>query len=119
MVIRAAAIGGVAVLSAAVVALARHGTSAADASPHPGTTTEPSTSSQISGSPLMPSASSSDDAAPSRAPLPRGRDTLVLGDSLGLDVYPWLADLLPDRYVSYDAVVGPLTSTFSWMIVPL
>ena len=109
MVIRAAAIGGVAVLSAAVVALARHGTSAADASPHPGATTEPSSSSQVSGSPLMPSASSSDDTAPSRAPLPRGRDTLVLGDSLGLDIYPWLADLLPDRYVSYDAVVGRAT----------
>jgi hypothetical protein len=30
----------------------------------------------------------------------------VLGDSLGLDVYAWLADLLPDRYVSYAAVVG-------------
>ena len=73
MVIRAAAIGGVAVLSAAVVALARHGTSAADASPHPGTTTEPSTSSQISGSPLMPSASSSDDAAPSSPRCPWSR----------------------------------------------
>ena len=35
--------------------------------------------------------------------------TLVLGDSLGLIVYPWLADLLPDRYVSYQAEVGRAT----------
>ncbi len=57
----------------------------------------------------MPATSLSDNAIPSTAPLPAGRDALVLGDSLGLDVYPWLADLLPDRYVSYDAVVGRAT----------
>ena len=39
-----------------------------------------------------------------------GQDTLILGDSLGLTVYPWLADLLPDRYVSYEAEVGRTTS---------
>jgi hypothetical protein len=38
--------------------------------------------------------------------LPPSEDTLVLGDSLGLTVYPWLADLLPDRYVSYESEVG-------------
>ncbi len=40
------------------------------------------------------------------AALPPGSDTMVLGDSLALIVYPWLADLLPDRYVSYVAEVG-------------
>ncbi|HET8969543.1 MAG TPA: hypothetical protein VFN19_00675, partial [Candidatus Nanopelagicales bacterium] len=42
----------------------------------------------------------------SAAGLPPGEDTLVLGDSLALGVYPWLADDLPDRYVSYVAEVG-------------
>ena len=42
--------------------------------------------------------------------LPTGEDTLVLGDSLGLTVYPYLADLVPDRYVSYEAEVGRTTS---------
>ena len=109
MVIRAAAGGGVALLIAGVVALSLHGSSPADASPEPGSTTESSSSTDVSGSPLAPSAPSSDGTKPSTAPLPAGRDTLVLGDSLGLDVYPWLADLLPDRYVSYDAVVGRAT----------
>jgi hypothetical protein len=68
-----------------------------------------------------PSASGSvevSDVDPTSAPgvgggepmLPPGQDTLVLGDSLGLTVYPWLADLLPDRYVSYEAEVGRTTS---------
>ena len=43
------------------------------------------------------------------APLPASAPTLVLGDSLGLVVYPWLADDLPDRYVSYAAEVGRST----------
>jgi len=47
--------------------------------------------------------------APATAMLPAGQPTLVLGDSLGLVVYPWLADLLPDRYVSYAALVGRST----------
>jgi hypothetical protein len=38
--------------------------------------------------------------------LPPSQPTLVLGDSLGLVVYPWLADELPDRYVSYESEVG-------------
>ena len=47
---------------------------------------------------------------PSTAPLPASQPTLVLGDSLGLVVYPWLADDLPDRYVSYAAEVGRSTA---------
>ena len=68
-----------------------------------------------------PSASQSVDVSdvdPTSAPgvgggepmLEPGQDTLILGDSLGLTVYPWLADLLPDRYVSYEAEVGRTTT---------
>jgi hypothetical protein len=49
--------------------------------------------------------------AASAPPLAAAMPTLVLGDSLGLTVYPWLADLLPDRYVSYEAVVGRSTQS--------
>jgi lysophospholipase L1-like esterase len=42
--------------------------------------------------------------------LPASQPTLVLGDSLGLVAYPYLADLLPDRYVSYAAEVGRSTA---------
>jgi hypothetical protein len=50
------------------------------------------------------------DATESAEPLlDAAAPTLVLGDSLGLTVYPWLADLLPDRYVSYEAEVGRST----------
>jgi len=42
--------------------------------------------------------------------LPAGSDTLVLGDSLGLTVYPYFADLVPDRYVTYEAEVGRTTA---------
>ncbi len=42
--------------------------------------------------------------------LAASQPTLVLGDSLALTVYPWLADLLPDRYVSYEAEVGRSTA---------
>jgi hypothetical protein len=52
-------------------------------------------------------ADATDTATP--PPLPPSQDTLILGDSLGLTVYPWLADLLPDRYVSYQAEVGRST----------
>jgi hypothetical protein len=54
-----------------------------------------------------PPADATDTATP--PPLPPAQPTLVLGDSLGLTVYPWLADLLPDRYVSYEAEVGRTT----------
>ena len=47
----------------------------------------------------------------SSPPLAASAPTLVLGDSLGLTVYPWLADLLPDRYVSYEAEVGRSTAS--------
>ena len=42
--------------------------------------------------------------------LPASQPTLVLGDSLGLVAYPYLADLLPDRYISYAAEVGRSTA---------
>ncbi len=60
---------------------------------------------------LTPGASQPADAtgAASVPLLPPAQKTLVLGDSLGLIVYPWLADLLPDRYVSYEAQVGRST----------
>src|SRR5207342_1980572 len=41
--------------------------------------------------------------------LPPAQDVLVLGDSLTLSTYPWLADLMPDRYVSWAAQVGRTT----------
>ncbi len=41
--------------------------------------------------------------------LPPSSDVLVLGDSLALSTYAWLADLMSDRYVSWDAVVGRST----------
>jgi len=60
---------------------------------------------------LTPAASAPADATDTATPplLPPAQDTLVLGDSLGLVVYPWLADLLPDRFVSYQAEVGRST----------
>ena len=60
---------------------------------------------------LTPAASEPADATDTAVPPPLApaQDTLVLGDSLGLVVYPWLADLLPDRYVSYQAEVGRST----------
>jgi lysophospholipase L1-like esterase len=51
------------------------------------------------------------NASPSASPmLPPGQDVLVLGDSLALSTYAWLADLMPDRYVSWAAVVGRSTA---------
>jgi hypothetical protein len=41
---------------------------------------------------------------------------MVLGDSLGLIVYPYFADLLPDRYVGYTGKVG---STTGWALEQL
>jgi hypothetical protein len=53
-----------------------------------------------------PADATSTDVEPPLAP---SQSTLVLGDSLGLVVYPWLADLLPDRYVTYQSEVGRST----------
>ena len=74
----------------------------------------------VAGSPTSPPGPSSGapsgsgsvviSGASSTAPLPASQPTLVLGDSLGLVVYPWLADALPDRYVSYAAEVGRSTA---------
>ncbi|HSN06347.1 MAG TPA: GDSL-type esterase/lipase family protein [Candidatus Angelobacter sp.] len=90
-------------------ALARLGTDASAAG-------APAASVQPSGAGLTPAAAEPPDATSTDTPppLPPAQPTLVLGDSLGLVVYPWLADLLPDRYVSYEAVVGrstPATET--------
>lgn len=52
-------------------------------------------------------------ASGTSAPLTAGQDTLVLGDSLALAVYPYLADLVPDRYVSY---VGEVGSSTEWAL---
>ncbi len=41
--------------------------------------------------------------------LPPAQDVLVLGDSLALSTYAWLADEMPDRYLAWDAVVGRST----------
>ena len=64
-----------------------------------------------SGVGVTPDAAAPVDAtgADVEPPLAPSQDTLVLGDSLGLVVYPWLADLLPDRYVSYQSEVGRST----------
>jgi hypothetical protein len=60
---------------------------------------------------LTPAATGAADATATgvAAMLPPSKPTLVLGDSLGLVVYPWLADQLPDRYVSYESEVGRST----------
>jgi hypothetical protein len=98
------------------VALALHISPSAEAVPDPSATpqaSDTSASPSPSTSVLLDSAGSpipTTRESPS-APLPPGRNVLVLGDSLGLDVYAWLADLLPDRYVSYAAVVGRDTPT--------
>jgi hypothetical protein len=64
-----------------------------------------------SGVGVTPDAAAPADAigADVEPPLAPSQSTLVLGDSLGLVVYPWLADLLPDRYVSYQSEVGRST----------
>jgi hypothetical protein len=60
---------------------------------------------------LTPAATGAPDATATgvAAMLPASQPTLVLGDSLGLVVYPYLADQLPDRYVSYESEVGRST----------
>ncbi len=62
----------------------------------------------LSATPIDPTAAPG--ITPAEPMLPVGADTLVLGDSLGLTVYPYLADLVPDRYVSYEAEVGRTTA---------
>jgi hypothetical protein len=69
----------------------------------------PATSTSAAASTLVtPAATGVPDATATglTAMLPAAQPTLVLGDSLGLVVYPWLADELPDRYVSYESEVG-------------
>jgi hypothetical protein len=87
------------------VALSRAGSDTAAA----GTPTASAAS--PSGVGLTPGAAEPADATDTATPppLPPSEDTLILGDSLGLTVYPWLADLVPDRYVSYQAEVGRST----------
>jgi hypothetical protein len=82
------------------------------AGPDPAAAGTPSASTPApSGVGLTPGAAEPADATDTATPppLPPSEDTLILGDSLGLTVYPWLADLLPDRYVSYQAEVGRST----------
>jgi lysophospholipase L1-like esterase len=113
MAIRAGAGAAAALVVGGGIALALHSSSPAQAVPDPASsipTADASTSPSESTSALVDSAGHS-VAGASSAPLPAGRNVLVLGDSLGLDIYPWLADLLPDRYVSYNAVVGRDTPT--------
>lgn len=62
----------------------------------------------LSVTPIDPTAAPG--ITPAEPMLTAGADTLVLGDSLGLTVYPYLADLVPDRYVSYEAEVGRTTA---------
>ncbi len=87
------------------VALSRAGSDPAAAGT-PSAGTPPPTGVGLTPAAAEP-ADATDTATP--PPLPPAEDTLVLGDSLGLTVYPWLADLLPDRYVSYQAEVGRST----------
>jgi len=101
----AAVTAGVLVLGSAGAVALRHAAGPAAAAPP---------ASSVSSSPsvgLTPAASEPADATDSAVPpmLAPAQDTLVLGDSLGLVVYPWLADLLPDRFVSYQAEVGRST----------
>lgn len=75
------------------------------------TTVDSSSSPRPASALLTPAATGAADATATgvAAMLPPSKPTLVLGDSLGLVVYPWLADQLPDRYVSYESEVGRST----------
>jgi hypothetical protein len=98
----AAAVAAVLVLAAGGVwALSRSGSVAAPSVPVGTAAATPS------GAVVGPAPTGSTGA---RAPLAASQPTLVLGDSLALVVYPYLADLLPDRYVSYVAEVGRSTA---------
>ncbi len=87
------------------VVLSRAGSDTAAAGTPTASTSSPT------GVGLTPGAAEPADATDTATPppLPPSEDTLILGDSLGLTVYPWLADLVPDRYVSYQAEVGRST----------
>lgn len=78
----------------------------------PSTAAEPaaSGSSTPSGTPSTSATSTGGSVGAPAAMLPASQPTLVLGDSLGLVVYPYLADLVPDRYVSYESEVGRSTA---------
>ena len=89
---------GVLVLSLAGIAVAAKVIKATMASPAP-TPTAVASSTAIATTRPSPTSTQLDASEP----------TLVLGDSLALDVYPYLANLLPDRYVSYVAKVGRST----------
>jgi len=99
------AVGVLVLGTVGAVALSRAGTDPAAAATPGATTSAPV------GVGLTPGAAEPTDATDTATPPPLApsEDTLVLGDSLGLTVYPWLADLLPDRYVSYQAEVGRST----------
>lgn len=101
----------VAVATAVVVALGATGYLISRQAPAAarGPATTSSTTSDTTGGAVPPTAS----AAASGARLAPGQDTLVLGDSLALAVYPYLADLVPDRYVSY---VGEVGSSTEWAL---
>ncbi len=89
---------GVLVLSLAGIAVAAKVIKATMASPAP-TPTAVASSTAVATTRPSPTSTQLDASEP----------TLVLGDSLALDVYPYLANLLPDRYVSYVAKVGRST----------
>jgi hypothetical protein len=96
----------VAAVTAAVVAVGAAGYAITRQSPAAAAPTTPYAPGSTASAPSVAAAPlSSEDSDP----LKPSRDTLVLGDSLALIVYPWLADLLPDRYVSYVAEVGSST----------
>ncbi len=103
----------VAAATAAVVALGATGYLLSRQSP--AAAQGPAGASSASSSPEAPSDPQALSASPSGsdAPLPPGQNTLVLGDSLALAVYPYLADLVPDRYVSY---VGEVGSSTAWAL---
>jgi hypothetical protein len=107
--LRAAAGVGAALVLAGGVTLALRSSPTAQAVPDPSSSASPDVRTSPGGTtpPLVDSAGHT----VIRPPLPAGRDVLMLGDSLALDLYPWLADLLPDRYVAYNAVVGRDTPT--------
>ena len=86
---------GVLVLLLAGLAVVSRASTSAVGTPGPQPSTNPTST-------IHPSPTSTD--------LGPSEPTLVLGDSLALDVYPYLANLLPDRYVSYEARVGRSTS---------
>lgn len=106
LIVAGAAAAVLALVAAGGWALAGRGASTA-AEPRPSTSAgSPSADASSSG----PSTDGSGSPAAAAPMLPASQPTLVLGDSLGLVAYPYLADLLPDRYVSYVAEVGRSTA---------